>query len=310
MIMKPVVFVLGPTAAGKSEFALTAAQEWGAAILNCDSVQCYKGVDIGAAKPNATELKLVPHLLFDWVQPPDELTAAKFQRQAMQTLASESRLVFAVGGSGFYIRALEKGVHDVKPVPDERKNYWKIRALEVDGPTLHKELEKLDPEYAAKLSPNDSYRIVRALMVIENENKTMTTIRREFAEAPSTWPYRSVKIGFRLARAELASRIEERTLKMMGAGWKAEVEALLVKGLAKWAPLQSVGYREMVQHLQGEIPESELVGRVVKSTLQLAKKQMTWFNADSEIHWFDSKTGQEEAIEFLRAVDLNRGHPE
>lgn len=308
--MKPVIFVLGPTAVGKSDFAFRAAKEFDGVILNADSVQCYQGVDIGAAKPTAWERGAVPHLLLDWMSPPDALTAAKFSRKALATINEQSKLVFAVGGSGFYLQALEKGVFNVKPVPAERKRYWDTRSAELGGPPLHEELKSVDPEYAAKLSPNDAYRIVRALMVIENEKRTMTQIRAEFYGKPSPWPYRSVKIGFELSRAGLKERVTARTLEMLNQGWREEVEGLLRRGLKDWAPLRSVGYSEMVQFLEGKIPESELVPRIVQSTMQLAKKQMTWFRADPAIRWFESKPGQADALEYLRAVDLKRGKPE
>jgi tRNA dimethylallyltransferase len=308
--MKPVVFVLGPTAAGKSEFAMSAAKEFDGVILNCDSVQCYRGVDIGAAKPTAVEQREVRHYLLDWISPPNELTAARFSRKAHEVLKSEPKLVFAVGGSGFYLRALEKGVFDVMSVREDRKSYWSQKAAELGGPALHEELKTIDPDYAAKLSPNDAYRIARALMLIENENKTMTQIRKEFDLKPSTWAYRSIKIGFELSKPSLKDKITRRTRIMIEQGWREEVEKLLQLGLKDWAPLRSVGYREMVQFLEGEFPESELVPRIVQSTMKLAKKQMTWFKADPGIRWFTSEPGQSEALEYLRAVDLGNRNPE
>jgi tRNA dimethylallyltransferase len=305
---RPVIFVLGPTAVGKSAFALRAAEEFGGIILNCDSVQCYCGVEIGAAKPSPSERIRIPHFLLDWVDPPRALTAAQFRRQAMPVLDeyTKTRPVFAVGGSGFYVQALEKGLYDVKQVSGERKAHWQSRLATEGAEVLHAELRLLDPDYGSRLSPNDHYRILRALMLIEAEGRSMTEIRRRFREQTTSWPFASIKIGFELPRLKLKEKIQARTEAMLEHGLQAEVEKLLALGLKDWAPLKSVGYKEMVQFIEGEIPAVELVPRIVQSTLQLTKKQMTWFRSDPEIRWFspDATSTWREPMAFLSSLKL------
>lgn len=297
-----VVFVLGPTAVGKSQFATDLAEETHGAILNCDSVQAFQKVSIGAAKPDAATRARVPHLLLDWVPPLEEFNASVFREQALAQLAEWTKKgpVFAVGGSGFYVRALCRGTFNVRSVPPERANYWRLRAMSEGSQELHRILEKQDPKYAARVSSNDAYRIARALGLMEVEKRTMTEIRHEFDQRPNVLPYRYIKIGFKRTRESLRERIRLRCEQMLREGWREEVEALLKEGLRDWQPLKSVGYREMVQAIEGELPWDQLKDAVINSTLRLAKKQMTWFKADPEVQWFEAGQEDERAALIVR----------
>lgn len=295
----PLVFILGPTAAGKSDLGVSLARRFGGGILNCDSLQVYRRLDIGTAKPTIEERKVVPHFYFDELSPGQTLTAGDFRKRALEICANElSRIpLFAVGGSGFYIQALEKGMFEVdKPDPERERE---IRAgLERNGPDfIFKKLQRLDPEYAEEISPNDTYRALRALIVVLDSGKKMSELRRAFK--PQTLPYPYIKLGLSLDREALLPRVRARTRAMLQAGWITEVERLLAEGHENWSPMSSVGYKECVDFLRGRLQFERLEDQIVEKTLQLAKKQRTWFKRDAEIHWLDPTRPLPQAIDIL-----------
>ncbi|MGE0762054.1 MAG: tRNA (adenosine(37)-N6)-dimethylallyltransferase MiaA [Bdellovibrionales bacterium] len=302
MKLHPVVFVLGPTAVGKSDFALAAAKRFSGVLLNCDSVQSYSRVQVGAAKPDLKTLNEVGHYLWDWVHPPHILTAAEFRRRAILELEhlTQKSPVFAVGGSGFYVRALMKGLYPVRRVPKERTLVWRERLKAEGSVRLHEELQVLDPVYAQRLSPNDGYRIIRALELIENEGKSLTTIQAEFEQKAEEWPYRSLKIGLELPREELRQRIAVRAEQMLQMGLRQEVEDLLRQDLKEWAPLKSIGYKEVVEGLAQNWSDKQIQEAIALNTSQLAKKQMTWFKSDKEIEWFEARPQWQKPLERLQ----------
>ena len=298
MRSSPVIFVVGPTAVGKSDFALQAAERFGGLLMNCDSVQTYTGVVIGAAKPDAVARARVPHYLLDWVSPPHHLTAAEFRREALEKLSelTKTHPVFAVGGSGFYLRALQMGLYPVRKVPVELTKIWQEKLNQMGTKALYEELKTQDPVYAKRLSPNDGYRILRALETMENEGKTITAIQTEFKAKATPFPYRTLKIGLELPRAILRERIAARTQQMLKQGLRQEVQGLLAQGLREWAPLKSVGYKEMVEGLATGLSDEQIGDKIALSTGQLAKKQMTWFKGDKEIKWFSAETSWTEPM--------------
>ncbi|WP_415064019.1 tRNA (adenosine(37)-N6)-dimethylallyltransferase MiaA [Bdellovibrio sp.] len=298
---KPVIFVVGATATGKSEWALRLAQEFRGVIINCDSVQIYKKLDIGAAKPSQEEQGLVPHYLLDYVNPPQEMTAGQYCRDFFECMEEvpEGTPVFVVGGTGFYFMAIEKGMYPVLPVPLEvQKEVEEELASPGGAERLHRELLEKDPEYGAKIHVADHYRIGRAIELLRSHKKSVTQIQKEFAESRSEFPYPLLKIGPSWDRDELKERIQLRTEKMLKAGLVEEVQGLLDQGLESWAPLNSVGYKETISFLKGEMHREQLVEEIAKNTRQLAKRQRTWFQRDKDIHWFSGRDG------FLEARDL------
>lgn len=283
--MKPFILIVGPTASGKSTLALELAKKFGAAILNCDSLQFYKRLDIGTAKPTMSEREQIPHFLFDFVPPGEVLTAGDYRRAALEVLERElkTRPVIGVGGSGFYIQALEKGMFDV-PKPKPAVEQAVHERLKVQGlAALYQELERRDPDYAEGINPNDSYRIVRALVLMDDAGRSVTEVRAGFTQTP--FPYPLLKMGLLPTREELLPRVQARTEAMLRMGFLDEVRGLLADGLEAWPPLQSVGYKECVQFLKGEIPEERLVPLIVEKTIQLSKKQKTWFKREKDVHW-------------------------
>jgi tRNA dimethylallyltransferase len=284
----PLIFVVGPTAVGKSHFALQIAEEIQAAILNCDSVQLYQGLDIGTAKPTLEERSRVKHVMFDVLFPGGVLTAGDYRRHALPVLETElkSHPVLAVGGSGFYIQALEKGMFVIEKIEPKREAEILKRLKQVPLKDLYKELQEVDPETAEELNPNDTYRIQRAITVFHGHGKKLSELKKNFK--PQLLPYSSRKLGFRMDRGLLRARVKKRTEAMLKNGFLDEVKKLLTLGLGEWPLLQSVGYKQVMDHLQGKLSETKLADEITLRTMQLAKRQMTWFNRDTSIKWFDA----------------------
>lgn len=295
-----LVFIVGPTAVGKSSLAFQLAKKHGGVILNADSVQTYKDLNIGTAKPSATEFEMVPHKLFDIVESPARLTAGEYFPRAREVLNEclTNQHVFVVGGSGFYIQALEKGMFPVGASnPELLASYQKV--LEEKGADhLHQLLRDRDPDYATTLPPADSYRVLRALVLVETEKRSMAEIQKSFEEQQeqSRLKMPLLKVGLNMNRESLRERVALRVEDMVANGLKTEVEGLLERGLEEWHPLSSVGYKETISHLKGELGEDEWKAQIVTSTMQLAKRQMTWFKRDEGIEWFQMPGELNEAV--------------
>lgn len=293
-----VVFVVGPTASGKSSLALSLAKKFSGAIVNCDSIQLYEKVDIGSAKPTHDEMKMVPHFLFDFVSPPDEITAGEYSRLFFSKLKELERkfpYVFVVGGTGFYFQAIEKGMFPIGATDEKIKAQVLLEMSEPDGPArLLYELRSRDPIKAEKISPNDHYRLGRAIEMIRAHGRSVTEIEEEFRKFQAKFPYPLLKLGIQIDRDVLRTRVRLRTQEMLEREWVHEVQDLLDEGLRDWAPLSSVGYREIVQFLEKKSDKNlkNLEDLIVQSTMQLAKKQRTWFQRDKDIHWLTSTSGE------------------
>ena len=285
-----LIFLLGPTAVGKTDWALRWAEECSGAVVNGDSVQLYEGLNIGSAKPDFQKHPDIPHYLFGVVKAPEVWTAGDFRKNALKTLHKilPKQSAFVAGGSGFYLQALEKGMYPVHTVSESVLQGLK-KDSEGEGPDfLYEELKKKDPELADQIHSRDHYRIFRALAVIRSEGRPLSEIKRGFSPSASPWP--SCKVGLRISREELVKRVESRTREMLQRGLIEETESLLKKGLEGWRPLQSVGYRETVLFLKGQLDREELFAQIVQSTLTLARKQKKWFQRDKEILWYDFKS--------------------
>ncbi|WP_374035491.1 tRNA (adenosine(37)-N6)-dimethylallyltransferase MiaA [Bdellovibrio bacteriovorus] len=298
MAQRHVIFVVGSTATGKSEWALKLAQEFKGVVVNCDSVQLYKKLDIGSAKPSKEEQALVPHYLLDYVSPPEEMTAGNYCRDFYAILENipEENPVFVVGGTGFYFMAIEKGMYPVIPVPAEIQAQVALELETEEGAIrLHAEMMKADPEYGAKIHLSDRYRIGRAIELIRSQGKSVTQIQAEFESQRKPFPFPLLKIGPSWDREVLRKRIGQRVEKMLAAGLVNEVQGLLDEGLASWAPMSSVGYKETLEYLRGGMSLSQLQEQITTNTHQLAKRQRTWFQRDKDIQWFDGASGYAEA---------------
>jgi tRNA dimethylallyltransferase len=285
-----ITIVVGPTAAGKSAWALEEAIQNQGAIVNADSIQIYKYVDIGAAMPTKDEQNKAPHFLYGFVEPDQTFTAGDYRRKALEAIETQivKMPLYIVGGSGFYIQALEFGMYEVSPIQPEVVE--RADAIEAAG-LLFESLHKLDEESARRIGPNDNYRLRRALELVLNEGQPMNQIKTHFQENQKNLNdlYKVRKIGISCDREVLRSRVLVRTKKMLKLGLLDEVKALLDKGYAESKVLSSVGYRECAAYLAGRLKLVDLEASIVTSTMQLAKKQMTWFRRDKSITWIDKQ---------------------
>lgn len=283
----PTFFIVGPTAVGKSSLALKLALKTSACIVNADSVQLYKDLEIGSAAPLLSEKKQVDHFLYQVVPSGEEWTASAYEEEAWKVISRElkTRPVVVVGGSGFYFRALEEGMGDSPNESDEVKELLLKRLEDKGAGALYEELQQVDPVAAKKIHENDHYRLLRALGYY-------LTYKSPFSEDQKLikkrqWPGPLLKVGLTASQGVLKEKIFQRTTEMIAQGLIEEVQGLLGRGLREWRPLQSVGYLESVAFLDGKLKESELVGEITRKTLALAKKQKTWFKRDKGVTWFE-----------------------
>lgn len=304
-----LIVILGPTAVGKSALALELARTYGGEIVSADSMQVYRGMDIGTAKPGPEARARVPHHLIDVVDPDEPFNAALFVEQAGRVINRLHRLgtpVFVVGGTGLYIRALLGGLLG-SPGPDEAlRAQWKAVRDEKGVHHLHEELRRLDPRTAGRIHPHDAVRIVRALEVLTLTGESIAGKQagHRFAERR----YRSLKIGLRLEREPLFERIEARVDAMLAAGLVDEVAGLLARGYdASLRPMQSLGYRHIGGHLRGEGDLADAVRTLKRDTRHYAKRQETWFAPDPEIRWFSP--GDAAGVEACLRPFLSRESP-
>ena len=226
MIQK-AIFLVGTTASGKSDWALSMAEEVSGVILNCDSIQMYDHLKIGSAQPTAEEKSKAPHHLFATVQPPQEVTAGQYRRNHLEILKSLTTPAFVVGGTGFYFQALEKGMF-AAPAADEKIQETIEEELRESGgeDILWNELNKMDPVSAAKIHKNDHYRLVRAVEVIRREGRPLSEIKKEFEAQSEPYPWSYLKIGVRWSKEQLELRVKLRTEKMLELGLVDEVKGL------------------------------------------------------------------------------------
>jgi tRNA dimethylallyltransferase len=282
-----VVVIGGPTASGKTSLGVDLALALKGEVVNADSMQVYIGMDVGTAKPGIEERKGIPHHLLDVVEPDQEFNAAVFRSMALplaREIYLKGRSCFVVGGTGLYIKSLLSGLFEIPSVnPDLRSSL--LRECEEGGlGALHGRLNDLDPESAAKIHPKDRVRITRALEIIQLTGRRFSDLSREHGFRDS--PFRSLKLCLDVEREELYRRINERTLAMIEAGLARETEELLRKGYSPdLKPMKAIGYRHMVQHLEGKCSLEEAVETLQRDTRRYAKRQLTWFRSDPEVKW-------------------------
>jgi tRNA dimethylallyltransferase len=286
----PLVVLCGPTASGKTALALELAQRLPLEVVSADSRQVYRGMDIGTAKPLAAERAQVAHHLIDVAEPDQPFSAADFvrlARPAVASIAASGSHPLVVGGTGLYIRALTEGLVDAPAADAElREALWRVEQEEGEG-TLHRRLLALDPETAARTHPRNLVRIIRALEVIELSGCRLSELQQAHAFAER--PYRLLQLGLLPERQILDRRIDRRVEAMLASGLLAEVDALLSRGFGAGSKaLQTIGYRECVQHLRGALTLEQAVARIQLETRKYAKRQLTWFRADRSIIWVDS----------------------
>ena len=284
----PLVVICSPTATGKTRLAIELAEAVVGEIVNADSLQVYRYLDIGTAKPTRAERERVTHHLIDVVDPDEEFNAAIYAERArtiIEKLTSIGKHVFVVGGTGLYIRALLQGIIATPPVDESIRNYYReIRDRQGKG-YLFELLRARDPRAAQCINPNDAMRVIRALEVLEQSGQSIIALQQKHAFADC--PYDVCKIGLCVERNELKRRIAARTEKMVKLGLVDEVRELLTRGYSeKLKPLQSLGYKQVIEFIRGRCAWDRALDLINRDTWQYSKRQMTWFSADKTINWF------------------------
>lgn len=281
--------IVGPTASGKSTVGLELARFFKAEIINADSMQVYRYLDIGTAKPTREERNVVRHHLIDIFYPDEEFSAAHYREEAQRAIAdieARGKRAMVVGGTGLYIKALTSGLirgGEADPVIQKR---LQDEAQAGGRERLYQRLVEVDPSTAARLHPHDTYRVIRALEAYERTGQPISALRgrHRFKEGP----YETLKIGLGMEREELYRRIDERVDEMIQQGLKEEVGRLLEMGYApSLKAMQSLGYKQMAAHLNGEYDLPEAIRLIKRDTRRYARRQITWFKADPEIHWIE-----------------------
>ena len=275
-----VLFIMGPTASGKTDLGLRLAAHRDVALISVDSALIYRQMDIGTAKPDAQTLRQYPHALIDILDPTEAYSAADFVEDATREIENaleQNKLPVLVGGTILYFKALAEGLAKLPEANPELRAQLEAEAAEKGWPAMHAKLAELDPLSGTRLKPLDSQRIQRALEVVLLTGRSIESFWQEQAEKVLPWDLLPLAL-MPMDRAELHRRIALRYDLMLEQGFKAEVETLRARGdLHLGMPsMRCVGYRQMWQHLDGELTESEMVDKAVVATRQLAKRQMTW----------------------------------
>lgn len=293
--MQPrVIFLMGPTASGKTDLAISLREHLPVELVSVDSALVYKGLDIGSAKPTAAEQAQAPHRLIDICDPAQPYNAGQFVADAEAAIAEihgAGNIPLLVGGTMLYFKALLDGLADMPSTPPEVRAEVEREAAERGWAAMHAELARIDPETAAQLHPNHSQRISRALEVYRSCGKTMTQLRAEQkADARPSFAEKFQLTQLAIAprdRSVLHGRIEQRFAQMLAAGFKEEVAALRQRPdlHADLPAIRAVGYRQMWEHLAGEYDEAEMVARGVAASRQLAKRQLTWLRGWPNLNW-------------------------
>ena len=305
---KSLVIIVGPTGSGKSALAVELARQSNGEIVNCDSLQLYRGFDIGTAKTPVADRLGIPHHLFDVLRPEEGYSAGEYSRAARETLqqiSERGRLPLVVGGTGFYLKALLEGL----PSLPERDQALRTRlaAKETRKPgALHRLLTRLEPAAADKIHARDVQKLTRAMEI----RLTTQAARPPMDTAAPLAGYSAIKIGLHPDRAELCARLDRRVLAMFQSdmfhgGLLEEVRGVLDRGVSPDAkPFESLGYKQALAHIRGALTLAEAIESTQIETRQYAKRQLTWFRRDPEMHWLagfgDDPAIQEAAVELVR----------
>ncbi len=290
-----IIVLAGPTGVGKTELSLGIAEKFKAEIISMDSMQIYKYMDIGTAKATQAERSRIRHHLVDYVEPDGTYHVSRFvndARQAIVDIASRGRIPMLVGGTGLYMRGLLQGVFELPDIPVEVRDQVRADLQRLGNARMHQELMRCDPDTAARVHQNDSQRLARGLEIFRatgtSWSEHLSRQQQEIAE------FDVLKVGLRRNRDELYQRINKRVDMMIDQGLLAEVEKLLSMGFDPGlGPMQSIGYRHMVQYIQEEWSWQDAVTLLARDTRHYAKRQFTWFGRDKAISWFHPDEGQE-----------------
>lgn len=306
MSLPLLVVILGPTASGKTALSLHVAERMHGEIVSCDSVAVYREFEIGTAKPSKEERQRVPHHLIDIAGPEELVTAGDYSRlarQAIGEIAVRGHLPIIVGGSGLYLRALLEGLFPGPPRSTELRMRLRERAAERGTDYLHKLLRRMDPAAAQTIHANDVPKVVRALEVSISARAPMTGLWQQGRDALQG--FRILRVGLNPDREALYARINQRAREMFSAGLLEEARMLIARyGASVW-PLNSLGYKQAMQHLRGELSLEQAIVAAQQGHRNYAKRQMTWFRREAEVAWipdFGSNPAvQEQVVDLIEA---------
>lgn len=285
----PLVVICGPTATGKTDTAVQIAKRMRGEIVSADSMLVYQGMDIGTAKPTAAQMCGIPHYLINIIEPDQEYNAALFQVQARAVIADilkRRKLPLLVGGTGLYIRAVIDNYDFSGSSSELYRKELQNEAADHGSALLHQRLQEIDPGAAAKLHPNDTRRIIRALEVYKLTGKPISTFHK--IDQPGRPIYNLLMFGLTSDREKLYQRIEQRVDQMIKSGLVEEVQRLLNRGFSpELSSMRGLGYKEIAQYLAGRLSLVQAVDILKRNTRRFAKRQMTWFRRDKRIRWLD-----------------------
>ncbi|WP_219837539.1 tRNA (adenosine(37)-N6)-dimethylallyltransferase MiaA [Paenibacillus sp. R14(2021)] len=302
---KPKLLVLiGPTAVGKTRMSLDLAKAWNAEIISGDSIQVYKGMDIGTAKIKPEEREGIPHHLIDICDPVHPFSVAEFQERCaalIPAIQSRGKLPFIVGGTGLYVESVAYAYEFAEVGSDDAfREEMRLYALNQGAEALHDKLRAVDPEAAQRLHPNDQRRVIRALEVY---HLTGSTVSRQLEGQKKTSPYELCIIGLTMDRAVLYARINERVDAMIEEGLVEEVRGLLEQGVPGDAvSMHGLGYKEIVLYLQGHMTLESAVELLKRDTRHFAKRQLSWFRHMNDIHWIDCGENFNENLQTIHGI--------
>lgn len=285
-MMKPIVFIVGPTASGKSEFALRLARKIDGEIVSCDSMHVYRGMNVGTAKPTREERRKTPHHLIDLISPRRSFSVFQYRQRALDAIRkirARGKIPIIVGGSGLYVKSLLDGFSKHPGRQNGIRKQFESVAQRKGSRFLYERLKQVDPKRAEKVHPNDHKRIIRALEVWQRSGQAISDW--ESQSQPVRFQEHEYRIyGLRRERKELYERVERRVDQMFDAEWVREVKRLKRIGFSKTAR-EAIGYHEILKFLRGECSLMDAISETKKRTRHLVKKQTTWFRKDPRIQW-------------------------
>lgn len=289
-LYKPKIFVIaGPTAVGKTALAIELARKQNAEIISADSMQVYKYLNIGTAKPTPEELQGVPYHLIDFVDPAEQFNVAEFVKLAdrkIQEIINRQKIPLIVGGTGLYIRSLLYGIFTEPSKDPEVRRQLQARAATEGLPTLYQELQSIDPVSASRIQPKDKMRIIRALEVFIVTGEKISTLQQLSQQQGPRYEFQLIVLN--RSRAELYRRINWRVEKMFALGFVNEVKHLIELGYNESSPgFNALGYKQVLSYLQGRISLADAIRLVKRDTRHYAKRQLTWFRAMPEAKWLN-----------------------
>ena len=301
--MKPkVIVIVGPTASGKTSLSIELAKKIDGEIISCDSMQIYKDMDIGSAKPTQEEMQGIKHYLIDVVSPDERFSVAEYKKQAekaIEEILAKGKVPIVIGGTGLYADSLIYGIEYQEIEFDEKyRKALEIQAQTEDGlKMLYNQAKKIDEDAIKKISENDKKRIIRILEIYHQTGKTKTELEAESRKNEVKYDYKVFAIN--MDRQVLYDRINKRVDIMIENGLIQEVDSLLKKYKTFPTAMQGLGYKEVVQYLNDELTKEEMIDKIKQETRRYAKRQLTWFRKNKETIWLDGQLGNENNINII-----------